>query len=117
MAKRRIPQTAPGIRAPGSPEAPAAAARPDPRPALMAPISPTLRYALMTGTCSELRLRGWVKSAHGDPDPAIAWAAHRHQLVTEAAAHDFQPFALTKTRPTGDGFERWHTQFLKLYQY
>ncbi len=115
MAKLRYPQPTP-IRD-GSVDAPAPAARPDPRPALMCPISPDLTYELMTGEHADARLRGWVRAAQQDPPIAVAWDAHRHQLIAEAAAHGFQPFQSTKTRPSGAGFETWQAAFFKLYRY
>jgi hypothetical protein len=89
----------------------------DPRPALMQPIGPAMVYRLMTGEHSDARLKGWVAVAQDDPPVDVAWQVHRDRLIEQAAAHDFQPFALTKQKPSGEGFDRWEAEFMRLYRY
>jgi hypothetical protein len=83
--------------------------------------SPAWTYALLVGESATQRMTGWVKQAmaglHGEPTAAEVWEAHRDALIAEAAAHDFEPYALTHKRPRGAAFEQWHAAFLNAHQY
>jgi hypothetical protein len=74
-------------------------------------------FLLMTGEHAPGRVHGWVRTAQGDPPADVAWQVHRDRLIEQAAAHDFQPFALTKKKPSGDGFARWEAEFLRVFRY
>ena len=86
-----------------------------------APLTPAMRFCLMTGADPECRLHGWVALAQqgqfGEPTPDEAWAVHREALITEAKAHDFEPFWLHSRAPAGPGFRAWAQAFLSEYRY
>ena len=83
--------------------------------------SPAWTYALLVGESAPSRLTGWVAQAqggaYGEPTDTEVWAAHREALIAEAAAHGFEPYALTKTRPRGAAFDAWAKQFLAQHSY
>jgi hypothetical protein len=97
--------------------------RGDPRWALLPTpkLTPFMQFLLLTGTQAAARLPGWVTTAQAgtldEPKPDHVWWAHGESLTAEAARHGFQPFWLTKKRPTGDAFDAWEAQFIKTYRY
>jgi hypothetical protein len=89
----------------------------DPRRALLVELLPAMTYRLMTGSAADVRLKGWVRIELGELTPDVAWQAHGDRLTAEAAAHDFQPFWLTKKHPHGAGFDAWEAECFKRYRY
>ena len=105
MAKLKAQTPVPGRVV--SADRPRTTAQPDPRLVLSTEMSPALRYRLMTGAEPSGRIAGWVQLAQGvAAPPDVAWRAHGHALITEAEAHGFVPYAQTKKRPSGPGFDR-----------
>ena len=75
-------------------------------------------YYLVVGEMPTCRLRGWVSLAtKDDPTAEMVWEQHREALIADAEANGFQPWMLTKTRPTGEGVDRWREQFLTAHRY
>jgi hypothetical protein len=83
--------------------------------------SPSWTFELLTGASPGVRLRGWVKMLQagqfGEPTADQVWAAHGEALTEEAETNGFEPFWLTKKKPTGDAFIAWATAFLQQHQY
>ena len=84
-------------------------------------LTPAMTFRLLTGAAAPGRIPGWVAEAHAglfdEPEPAAVWERHREDLIAEAAAHDFEPYALTRRAPSGDGFTAWREAFLRQHTY
>jgi hypothetical protein len=121
LKRTSIPVPGPGTGASSEAQPPSArgvGGPRDPRWALLgAQLTPATIFLLMTGAPADVRMQGWVAAASGDSDPVTVWRAHRDVLIAEAAAHGFEPHALTHRVPTGDGFERWVTAFYREHSY
>lgn len=91
-----------------------------PKGQVLALPSPAMTFYVLTGQQAKARIKGWAAVAM-PADPAVAadaaWLQHREALIAEAAEHGFEPFGLTKKRPTGDGFEQWRALFLAAHTY
>jgi hypothetical protein len=75
-----------------------------PKGQVLALPSPAWTYGLLTGQDPHCRLPGWpamFQQRLGEPDAAQVWAQHGEALIAEARAHGFEPFALTRQRPSG----------------
>ena len=121
MAKLR-PQATP---VPPGPVPPGEARRPAPDPRwVLSPQAARIaahRYFLIAGQHADVRLPGWVALAqqgqHDEPTVEDVWARYRTDLIAEADAYGFQPYALTNKQPSGEGFERWSAAFLARHRY
>jgi hypothetical protein len=81
-------------------------------------------FVLMTGEPANAWLPGWVAfyRATGTRGPTRGdlrlWAktvvtpAILEWLSVEAATHHFEPWAVTRRRPTGDGVTAWRAAFM-----
>jgi len=80
------------------------------------PLSAAWHWTLMVGTLPTARLFGWVEQAQDMTDYTVAgdrlWLQHRAALITEAAAHQFEPYWKTQRAPAGVGFRKWRDAFL-----
>jgi hypothetical protein len=92
-----------------------------PRHAPSLPLTPAMRFALMTGQSPDVRIHGWPALAQagqfGEPTPDQAWAAHGEALIAEARRAGFEPFWLRSREPAGPAFRRWSEAFLQEHRY
>jgi len=84
---------------------------------LTMPLLPASKFFLMAGSFSDVRLRGWVRAAQGEPAPEVLWEVYCDSLTDEAAAHGFVPYWSSKVEPTGVGFTEWASRFLSTFGY
>lgn len=85
------------------------------------PLTPAIKFFLMTGGWAPARLPGWFAAAQagmfGHPTPAAVWEEWADVLTGEAASAGFAPSGIGSKRPRGDAVAQWAKQFLARHAY
>ena len=85
-------------------------------PVVTIPLTLALRFHLMSGAPAPFRVDGWVAMAQGGDDAAAlraAWEQYAAALTAEAHRAGFEPWGLTRRRPTSAAFRAWAVAFVK----